>query len=473
MPIVGAIVVMDDPGSAPAFPTATEDRRECVSDNSGQFKFENVKPGRHSLSVRAQTYGTRDFPIVNIPDAETTYRHDIRLSPGKNISGRVLDAQGHFVPNARVSASTAGLGTSHGNAVTNELGEFVIVDLEEGKYFLSADAGELGQGRTDAQTPIASGAVDVEVKLAARAGAQGVVKDKLTGQPITKFIVEVRRSNPSAKAFPREAGPFPFQDRKDGSFEVSGIDAQGEKVIFVSAEGYAPAYSERFTVQQGQLTRGVDVSLSIGGTITGKIVDGRNNQPVAGASIRTRDNEWNDMSGVPIFGSLLDGMPQKTVDVTVTTDSEGRFEFRNINDGMVQLHVTHPSFVTLQHKGVQVAEGVKSDVGTLKLSSGCAVKGTVYGPDGAPAANAEVRIQSRGQLGAPANAFFSKTIRTDAGGKYVLRSLPAGDYQISAAAGGVGNDNPFVGIVERKNTRKEITLVDGIDQEVDLFLTMK
>lgn len=473
MPVVGAVVSLDDPGVAISFPTSIDEKRECVTDASGQFRFHNVKPGRHSLAVRAQTYGSRNFPVLSVPENESTFRHDVRLSPGKGISGRVVDANGNFVPNARVSAVTAGLAVSTGTAVTNQLGEFVVTDLEEGRYFLSADAGDLGQGKTDVKNPIQAGSVDVEIRLEARAGVQGFVRDRLTGQPISKFTIEVRFAAPGARAFPREAGPFPFHDRRDGSFEVGGVGVQGEHVLYVTADGYAPGYSERFSVQEGQVTRGVDVRLSIGGTIAGRLVDARTNEPVVGASVRTRDNEWTDMSGIPFLSTLQEAMPQKTADRTVLTDSDGRFEFHHMGEGVVQLHITHPQYVTLQHKNVAVNEGVKTDVGSLKMSSGCVVKGTVYTPDGAPAANAEVRIQSRAQIGSPGQGILAKTIRTDAQGKYVIRNLPPGDYQISATPGSLGSENVFGRIAEGRNTRREITLTDGSEQDIPIFLTSK
>ena len=48
MPVVGAIVVLNDTPVSPGFPTAIDDRRETTTDSSGQFRFENLRPGRHS-----------------------------------------------------------------------------------------------------------------------------------------------------------------------------------------------------------------------------------------------------------------------------------------------------------------------------------------------------------------------------------------------------------------------------------------
>jgi protocatechuate 3,4-dioxygenase beta subunit len=472
MPIVGAIVVLDDPGTAMAFPGSIDERRETVTDGSGQYEFKNVRAQRHAISVRAQTYGTVDKPIVNVPGTEPNYRFDVRMTAGKNISGRVLDANGHAVAKANVSAITLGLATSHGNAITNELGDFVVMDLEDGRYTLTADAGEAGKGSTNPQTPILAGTVDVEIRLAARSGAQGVVKDKSTGAPIAKFTIEVRRAsaNANARVMPRESGPYAFTDRKDGTFEVNGIEVEGEHALYAIAEGYSPGVSDRFSVQPGAVTRGVDIYLAKGGTVIGRVVDGRNNQPVGGASVRTRDNEWNDVGGaLGPLGPLIDSIPQKTIDKTVTTDADGKFEFQNIPEGTLQLYVTHPSFTSFQQKQVVVNEGGKSDVGTLRMSTGCAVKGTVYGIDGAPAANAEINVQTRAQLGVQ-QKMVTKRIRSDAQGKYVVRTLPPGDYTITAFPSTV-SENPFARIAEAKNTRKEITLIDGTEQEMDLFLS--
>jgi hypothetical protein len=474
MPIIGATVVLDDQPPLGGFNTSTNDRRETATDTSGAYKFENVNSGRHSITIKAITYGTKFNPVVTIPD-EQTFRYDAVMNPGASISGHVLDAQGNFIAKARVKAvaTTGGLGGSFGEAVTNENGEFVIKDVDEGRYFLSADAGALGVGRPDPTQPsVQSGATNVEIRLAPQCGVQGAVRDKLNNQPIATFRVEVRRGGQGQKVFPRELGPIAFKDRRDGSFEINGLAGGGQYVLYVSADGYAPSYSEPFTVQPAQVTRGINVAISVGGTIRGQVVDLKNAQPVAGATVRTRDNEYKDISSVPFFGSFIASQPQRVTDVTVTTDANGKFEIKNVEEGIVKLQVSHPRYVTTYQGDVGVFDGKTSETGPIHLFSGATVKGTVFGPDGAPAANAEVTIKSGGQLHKD-RLLFTKAVRCDAQGRYSISNVPAGEYNIHAVpvkAGGAPPD-PFSGMVQASKSRKPIILSEAQEQEMDLYIS--
>lgn len=472
MPLIGARVTLDGEAPVGAFSASVSEIREAITDESGGFKFENVTPGSHRLSIHALTYGTKNFPVIHVPD-EQTYRLDAVLMPGYNISGRVLDPNGQSVPNAKVRANTAGVGGSANEATTNELGEFVVTDLEEGRYFLIADAGDLGQGRPDPPTQsIATGSVGVEIKLPLRSGVQGIVRDKATGKPVTSFTVEVRRGAAGARIFPRELGPTKFKDRRDGSFEMPGVDAQGQHILYVTAEGYSGTYSDSFTVQPGQITRGVDVALTVGGTIKGIVLDGKTGLPVSGATVRTRDNEYKDMSDVPLLGALVGSQPQKIADMQAQTDSEGKFEIRHVEEGIVKLQITHPRFVTNYQPDVSVLNGKTTQDISVRLLSGSVVRGTVFGADGAPAANAEVKVAGTGGGIGQHRALFSRSTRADANGKYTIQNIPAGEYFIHAVPSGPNGaaQSPFVGMALAQKSRKPLSVAESMDQEVDLYI---
>lgn len=471
MPIPGAKITLDGETSV-GFAASMNEKRETATDESGTFGFNNLSPGRHTLTIKALTFGTKHFPVISVPAGEQGYRCDAVLMPGFNISGRVLDSNGHAVPNAHVRASTASIGGSSNEGITNENGEFVVTDLEEGRYYLDADAGPLGHGRPDpASTAIASGTVDVEIRLPPRCGVQGIVRDKATGQPLKNFTVEVRRGSSGAKIFPREIPAIRFADRRDGSFEVLGIDAAGQHILYVAADGYAATYSESFTVQPAQMTRGIDVALGIGGTVTGVILDGKTGQPVGGATIRTRDNDYKDISNVPLIGNLVGNNPPRSSDITVQSDAEGRFEIKHIDEGIIKLQITHPRFVTAWVSDVGIINAKTVDTGTTRLSSGSIVKGIVYAADGSPATNAEVKIQTAGSLGL-AKGLFSKSVRCDTNGKYIIQNVPSGEYQIHAipsAANGQAQ-SPFISMAIGQKTRKQLTVSDSVDQDVDFNL---
>ncbi|MBI3818488.1 MAG: carboxypeptidase regulatory-like domain-containing protein [Planctomycetes bacterium] len=463
MPVMGATVVMDgDPGTT-GFGASMNDKRETQTDNSGTFKFENVGTGTHSFTIKALTYGTKNFPRISIPN-DQPYRLDAMLMPGFNISGHVVDASGHPVPNAHVRASASGGVAAPNEAVTNENGEFVITDLEEGRYFVDADAGDLGSGKPDSQTPIASGTVDVEIRLAARAGVAGIVRDKATGQPVKNFTIDVRRGVPGNALLRHEIGPFTFKDRRDGSFEILGMDPQGQHLLCVTSDGYALAISDSFTVQPGQTTRGVDVAVITGGILKGVVLDNKTGQPVANATVQLRDNNYKDIGQAPALFGLLMGGPndQKGSNINVQSDAEGRFAMQHVEEGIHKLQVTHPRFTTFFLSDISISNGQTRENLVARLLSGARVSGTVRNADGTPAGNAEVSVQKSGGF-VPGGGLFNKKIRTDANGKYSVAGIPAGDYTIVAVPVNSGN-NPFIGAIYNKY-RKPISCSEGIDQD--------
>ncbi|MBL8694421.1 MAG: carboxypeptidase regulatory-like domain-containing protein [Planctomycetes bacterium] len=471
-PIQGAMVFLDPPPLAGAFNNSTEMPREVATDGSGAFKFENVAPGQHRMRIKAAGYGSRELGALAVADEETQ-RQDVFLKPGMSISGRVVDTQGAGVAKARVTATTGGISGSFGEELTNDLGEFVLRDLEDGRYYIRGEADGYGAGSAEGQ-PIAAGSVEIVVQLAARSAVQGIVREKASGNPVRQFSVTVKRALPNATFYPTEMGPLPFKSN-DGSFTVQGLDATFEHILEVSAEGYASALSERFSVQVAQVTRGIEVMLTFGGTISGRVVDARDNKPVAGAVVKIKPNTWQDMSALPGFlGQLVEQVNQRSSERSATTDAEGGFTIKHVDEGISQVVVTHPQFVALMQKDVASVEAKTTDVGTLKLTTGAALKGVVYGADGAPAANAEVTARATAII--PGRGMVQRTVRTDAQGRYVFRGLPSGDYFVSSLhppGPGAASNDVFGSMIVRQKTQKQIALSDGSEQEVDIYLPAK
>jgi len=254
---------------------------------------------------------------------------------------------------------------------------------------------------------------------------------------------------------------------------VAGLARRLPAVLVVTADGFASAQSEKFRVQPGQVARGIEILLPLGGTISGRVVDAKTQKPVAGATVRTRDNDWSDLTSVPLLGPFIEAtQTQRATERSATTDGEGRFELANVaaEDGVVQLDVRHPSYTALPKTGVTVTEGGKTDVGTLGLLSGGTIQGVVYETNNTPAAGAEVHVQKT-DFG-PGKSLTSRQTRTDSQGRFLVKGLPAGEYRVSASRAGAGGQpaNPFLSIRERQVTQQMVTLGEGASVEHNVFL---
>jgi uncharacterized protein (DUF2141 family) len=118
----------------------------AVTDDSGRFNFTKLAPGSYWINVNREGFITPSFTasqVVLAQDEEKTGL-SIVLRPLGVISGRILDEFG--TPLAGVSVNALAVAYSDGarklttvnSAVTNDLGEYRIANLQPGRYYLLA-----------------------------------------------------------------------------------------------------------------------------------------------------------------------------------------------------------------------------------------------------------------------------------------------------------------------------------------------
>ena len=123
--------------------------REAMTDRDGRYRFEGLALGRYSVSVQktgyASTSPTNPPPVVVIDTDRPATELVIPLPRGAVIAGRVLDANGQPLADARVMAMRRAPGAAAAGflplgppASTNDLGEFRIHSLAAGEYVVQA-----------------------------------------------------------------------------------------------------------------------------------------------------------------------------------------------------------------------------------------------------------------------------------------------------------------------------------------------
>ena len=129
---------------------------QSATDESGRFSFGGLAPGEYRLNV--QKSGFVNYPgfgagpgrAITVTAGHTADGVTIQLQRGGAIAGRLLDASGSPVPDARVIAlqrAPVPPGSPMANRLTpagtmtqqtNDLGEFRVSGLAAGEYFLAA-----------------------------------------------------------------------------------------------------------------------------------------------------------------------------------------------------------------------------------------------------------------------------------------------------------------------------------------------
>jgi hypothetical protein len=113
-----------------------KDVAQVVTDGQGVFRIESAAPGRYTVVYKKPGFITRYQDAVVTASG---VRLDMRLTQRAAISGRVLDSNRHPVQNARVQLLFLGINPATVES-TNARGEFVLRDLEPGRYALAAIA---------------------------------------------------------------------------------------------------------------------------------------------------------------------------------------------------------------------------------------------------------------------------------------------------------------------------------------------
>ncbi len=157
------------------------------SDNSGNFRFNNVDPGTYTLTgersgyVRG-TYG-EDRPgqqgrQIAVTSGQTSGGIQFKLLPHSVVTGRVYDLDGDPVQGAQVQVMRYSYPrgqrqlTNAAQVTTNDLGEYRVAGLPPGRYFVSAsDRGVLNNLR---------GAID-DLRGRGGRGGRGAILDQLRG----------------------------------------------------------------------------------------------------------------------------------------------------------------------------------------------------------------------------------------------------------------------------------------------------
>ena len=144
-PIVGGVVVLRE--------LASRDQRVVSTSDTGEFVLVDLPPATYSLHASAlgyvgRQYGQRHVLGEGLPIAlragETRRGADVALLPGGAITGRVTTQDGQPLAFAEVEALRPQLESSLrvlipvGRAETNERGEFRIVGLPPGHYYVAA-----------------------------------------------------------------------------------------------------------------------------------------------------------------------------------------------------------------------------------------------------------------------------------------------------------------------------------------------
>jgi protocatechuate 3,4-dioxygenase beta subunit len=308
-------------------------------------------------------------------------------------------------------------------------GRFRAEGLEAGTYQITVTAAGF------APPPVQSadtGAEGVNFDLVPNARILGRCVDDQTGRPIPSFTVGLGSTYEQNSVPHHLRRSFSAPKYPDGTFEYVDV-RPGNYFLIAEAPGYAGGRSNQVTVGQADKREGVEIRMVKGATIVGRVMDSQN-KPVADATVSLEVPATNDPGG--LFMSLIAKQLRRDVK-EARTGSDGTFRLENVLDGKFALKVRHPDYGPFDDVGsFEVGKGGEITRPDVILRRGASVFGRVVKPDGAPDPQAMIQIAPVGAGGM--GGANQRQAATDADGRYEVRGLTPGEYQvILAQRGGV------------------------------------
>lgn len=258
-----------------------------------------VTRGDQARADRAASAGTRPASTSGAGQGRTP-AGAAAASSGPGLDGEVQDPDGKPAAGATV---TCAQGDRELSAQTDEAGKFRF-DAEAAGC--SATARKPGFAPSGAE-PLRAGA-DNRLRLAPPTGIAGNVVDE-TGAPVMICSIAVESFTPAGGA--ADGGARPAQKisldvkDQDGAFAWSDL-APGRYDLAVAAPYHPFARARGIEVRPGAVTTGVRLALSLGATVTGKVVDAKTNEPLGGAMVFAEMGVELGLKVMPVFSERGD-----------------------------------------------------------------------------------------------------------------------------------------------------------------------
>ena len=310
-PIRGAEV------KVPAFGDHTE-----KTDDQGTVTMKPIHPGWVGVEVTASGFAL-GLGFTTVGSAGAMGELTVTLRKGVLVSGRVIDEHGKPIGKAHVSATDGNpweMGRDADAVETDVKGQFSFPALAAGTHHLGAVDGEhepaQGTPITVATRPITG----IEIKMKEGGMLSGVVVDH-DGNP--SHFATVRVAGTGAQMWKVAARQATSDEH--GKFELRGL-ARAKVQARAESDAAASKLVDVDLTSQA-IARDVKLLLDVSGTISGTVVDDKN-QPVTEVQV----NAFPDlMSGASTAGLALAGMS------SASTDGAGAFTIHGLPDGQYRL----------------------------------------------------------------------------------------------------------------------------------------
>jgi hypothetical protein len=407
--VVGRVLDRDEGTGLPAAielrPSGDDQApRYARSGDDGVFRIEGVPSGKWIADAFVPGY----LSTGGIELEAGRGVSELALVRGGAITGRVLDGDGHPIAGATVRALTGGANP------TEISGE---VDRDKLRRF---------SGRTAAPVPITPAGQAADPQLIAR-GELGVLVGPIPpipppGAQVAQIAQVTQAVDPSLAG---EPPPLPGDPARasvwttgaDGTYRIVGL-GRAKVSVLGAALGFAEARSRVVAIEPGQVVAGVDLVLTPGTMIVGKVTD-QHGAPVVGAQV-TATPGGSSTDGPLSANAAAAGAP-----LDAFTDESGEYKLGPVT-GTVDLHATAyghgEARRTLELAPVRGQKPGERREDLVLVVADAAIAGILEDATGAPVAGAHLDVVGGASDGRHAVAA--------ADGTFSIDLLPAGHIRL-------------------------------------------
>jgi protocatechuate 3,4-dioxygenase beta subunit len=393
------------------------------SAEDGSFVIERVAGTSITLTGEPPTGSvyTASEPVpVELVPGETREGIVLTMGSGATITITVTDDAGNPVENASANWATVSSGRymqNNGSVMSDKEGKFRIGGLTESIPVSNLSVSKIGhQSAYRNQLRLLEG--DATIVLQRDAGLTVAAVDEVGGSPIKHYDYLVYAT--AWDQWSHDGKPVRVKD-EDGIAKLTVSAGTGKRIVVAELDD-AGVYTGRkgaatFSVPPPGQPRQVIVPVGPGATIRGVVVQGTSEEPVEGAVVRQMDARWGNASPAPSVFAVP----------SATTDSKGRFEIADLQEGTYELLATLGDVTTPEATTVEIGrDKAAPDEVRIVLTEGGSIEGTVIGRDGKPMAGLTINANptQRGGGNPPAAT-------TDKEGNFSFKGLAAGRYNVS------------------------------------------
>ncbi len=353
-----------------------------TTDMDGYYTISNLLPGDYIVTTTATGYANASETAPVYSGTTTPVNFDLHIL---SIVGKVYDALSPDSGIAKANITTDGYTT-----LTDSTGHYQFVDMPNGDYTVTAAAPGYAS-QSNPATVLSSGApaiVDFPMEQLPPGTIEGTVMDSSTGSPIYHASVIIYAA----------AIEMSNQTNQNGHYIIKEVPAWPSWNVEAHASGYISRI-EIVSVESGTTTA-LNFVLEPLGAIGGVIMDVSTSLPIAEAVVRA-DEYLN------------------------TTDVSGYYLLSNVFEGTYTVTAAAPGYASQEEERVKVWAGEATTVNFQlePVLPGAIIGDVVDAKTGEAIASAIVTANGHSNT-------------TDANGNYIISSVPAWTYTVTASAQG-------------------------------------